>query len=479
MLASRSTIRRLAVVACGLSAFSPAIWLLTPGSLGQPAPQSVSQDRPARGFAHIVDSVKPAVIGIRVRVADNEARLSFQRPGAGDGLRNNNRNRFVTSQGSGFFISADGYAVTNDHVIKGSKTAEIRTDDNNIYIARVVGADAKSDLAVLKVDGREDFPYVNFAVDLPQVGDWIITIGNPFGLGGTVTAGIVSARGRDLLKESHEDLIQIDAPINHGSSGGPTFDLNGNVIGVNTMIFSPTGGSVGIAFDIPSDRVKAIVTQLKDKGSVTRVTLGIQVQAVSAEIAEGLGLGKPGGALVADVTAGGPADAAGVLAGDVIETLNGERLENCHQFARKLDELAAGTSLPLGLIRNGEKKSVAATVAQLVAAPEIRPERLDSERDAATAAGSDPAASLGLTLRAAAGGSGGNGVVVTDIDPASLAADRGLEAGDVILEVAGRIVAAPEDVYSALSSARGAGKRLVLMRIKSSSKTRFLAVPVS
>ena len=201
MLASRSTIRRLAVVACGLSAFSPAIWLLTPGSLGQPAPQSVSQDRPARGFAHIVDSVKPAVIGIRVRVADNEPRLSFQRPGAGDGLRNNNRNRFVTSQGSGFFISADGYAVTNDHVIKGSKTAEIRTDDNNIYIARVVGADPKSDLAVLKVDGREDFPYVNFAVDLPQVGDWIITIGNPFGLGGTVTAGIVSARGRDLLKD--------------------------------------------------------------------------------------------------------------------------------------------------------------------------------------------------------------------------------------------------------------------------------------
>ena len=188
---------------------------------------------------------------------------------------------FSTSQGTGFFITADGYAVTNEHVIKGSKVAEVRTDSGAVYRAEVVGEDPTSDLALIKVEGRTDFPHVRFAETSPRIGDWIIAIGNPFGLGGTVTAGIVSARGRDLSNDAYEDLLQIDAPVNKGNSGGPTFDLDGNVVGVNTMIISPTGGSVGIAFAIPSARAVRVIAQLRAKGSVTRGWLGLQFQSVS------------------------------------------------------------------------------------------------------------------------------------------------------------------------------------------------------
>ncbi len=218
------------------------------------------------GFAELVRAVKPAVIAVLARTP--EADMASQAQGSPEGQRP----RFTTSQGSGFFISADGYAVTSNHVVKGSVSIEIHTDEGESYKARVVGADAASDLAVIKVDARRPFVPVRFAEEPPQVGDWIIAVGNPFGLGGTVTAGIVSARGRDVERESdsYQDLLQIDAPINKGNSGGPTFDIAGKVVGVNTIILSPTGGSVGIAFAIPSDKAKLIAEQLKDKGAVNR-----------------------------------------------------------------------------------------------------------------------------------------------------------------------------------------------------------------
>ena len=234
----------------------------------------------------------------------------------------------MTGEGSGFFISADGYAVTNNHVVDGAKTVQVTTDDGAVYKAKVVGTDAKTDLALIKVESGKSFPFVKFADREPRIGDWVVAVGNPFGLGGTVTAGIVSARGRDIGAGPYNDYIQIDAPINKGNSGGPTFNMEGNVIGVNTAIFSPSGGSVGIGFDIPAEAAKMVVAQLKERGYVDRAWLGVQVQPVTAEIADSLGLKKAEGALVADPQADSPAAKAGVAAGDVITAIDGAAIKD-------------------------------------------------------------------------------------------------------------------------------------------------------
>src|SRR5215210_5024919 len=292
------------------------------------------------GFADIVEKVKPAVISVRVKMhANPQVSMNdqdfqfppgspferfFRRFGGPDGMPQGQRGqqaprtpRQATGQGSGFFISADGYAVTNNHVVDNADTVEIATDDGKTYTAKVIGADPRTDLAVIKVDGA-NFPYVSLADTAPRIGDWVIAVGNPFGLGGTVTAGIVSARGRDLGAGPYDDFIQIDAPVNKGNSGGPTFDTEGNVIGVNTAIYSPSGGSVGIAFAIPSDTVKSVVSQLKDKGGVTRGWIGVHIQGITPEIAESMNLNRTEGALVAEPQANGPAAKAGIEAGDVI-----------------------------------------------------------------------------------------------------------------------------------------------------------------
>jgi serine protease Do len=271
------------------------------------------------GFADIVETVKPAVISVRVKknggpqVSFNDDDSPFQlRPGSplerffrrfgspDDLMPNRPRNRdrdgatprgprqFSSGQGSGFFITADGYAVTNNHVVDQADTVEVVTDEGKTYTAKVIGSDSRTDLALIKVEGG-NFPYVNLADAPPRIGDWVLAVGNPFGLGGTVTAGIVSARGRDIGAGPYDDFIQIDAPVNRGNSGGPTFDVNGRVIGVNTAIFSPSGGNVGIAFAIPAETVKTVVAQLRDKGSVTRGWIGVQIQPVTADIADSLG----------------------------------------------------------------------------------------------------------------------------------------------------------------------------------------------
>src|ERR1700730_443774 len=267
------------------------------------ASQFLTRTATPGSFADIVDAVKPAVIGVQTRLADDEQNSppldEFFRQFGGKPPGPSPR-RLIAAQGSGFFISADGYAVTNNHVVEGTQTAQILTDDQKSYTARVVGADPVSDLALLKVEGRSDFPYVELAPELPRVGDWVIAVGNPFGLGGTVTAGIVSARERNIGTSSYDSLIQIDASINKGDSGGPSFDLNGRVIGVNTMIYSPSGGSIGIAFAVPAETVRTVVPQLKEKGVVTRGWLGVQIQPVTPDIADSLGLKAPQGALVAE-----------------------------------------------------------------------------------------------------------------------------------------------------------------------------------
>jgi serine protease Do len=444
------------------------------------------------GFADIVEKVKPAVISVRVKVESGAKMMGlegspfppnsqmerfFRRFGMPDGVNPDEprspRNRFVTGQGSGFFISADGYAVTNNHVVDKADTVQITADDGKTYTAKVIGTDPRTDIALLKAEGRSDFPFVKLSDKAPRIGDWVLAVGNPFGLGGTVTAGIVSARGRDIGAGPYDDFIQIDAPVNKGNSGGPTFDVDGNVIGVNTAIFSPSGGSVGIAFAIPAATVKSVVAQLKDSGKVTRGWIGVQIQPVTAELAENLGLKTPDGALVSDPQANGPAVKAGILAGDVITAVNGTPVKDAKDLAKQIGTMAPGATVKLTVWRKSEEKSFSFALGELPNQREARAVAPDSTGPA----GSD-VPRLGLTLAPAGkvAGGGSEGVVVTNVDPNGVASEQGFKTGDVILEVAGKKVANPADVRGVLNDAQKDGKRTILMRVKSGEATKYVAL---
>jgi serine protease Do len=459
-------------------------------SLTAPA-YAQSAQRPV-GFADIVEKVKPAVISVRVRMGgERESSVlrgedpfgpgspfeqffrRFGQPDGVPGLRSPNRRNLVTGQGSGFFISADGYAVTNNHVVDKADKVEVTTDAGKTYTARVIGTDPRTDLALIKIEDGNAFPFVRLAEAAPRVGDWVIAVGNPFGLGGTVTAGIISARGRDIGAGPYDDFIQIDAPVNKGNSGGPTFDVDGNVIGVNTAIFSPSGGSVGIAFAIPSETVKTVVAQLKDRGAVTRGWIGVQIQPVTADIADGLGLKQAQGALVAEPQSGGPAAKAGIKSGDVIVSVDGEQVRDARGLARRISAMAPGTTVRLGVFRDGSEQTLRLTLGELPKERQASAGRSD-EREPR---GSDEPR-LGLSLAPASGvaGAGGEGVVVTGVDRDGAAASHGLKTGDVILDVGGKAVSTPADVRKALTDARGSGKRTVLLRVKSGEGTRFVAI---
>jgi serine protease Do len=380
-------------------------------------------------------------------------------------------------QGSGFFISADGYAVTNNHVVDKATSVEISTDDGKTYTAKVIGTDPKTDLALIKVDGRNDFPFAKLGEAQPRIGDWVLAVGNPFGLGGTVTAGIVSARGRDIGAGPYDDFIQIDAPVNKGNSGGPTFDVDGNVIGVNTAIFSPSGGSIGIAFAIPADTVRTVVSQLKDKGVVTRGWMGVQIQPVTDDIADSLGLKKSQGALVAEPQDTGPAAKAGIKSGDVITGVNDQPVKDARDLAKKISSMAPGSSVKLTVTRDGSERTVNVTLGEF---PREQ-QSASRERGEDGRRGQTDVPRLGLTLAPAdsVAGAGGEGVVVTEVQDGSPAAQTGFRTGDVILDVGGKSVKSPADVRSALGEAQSGGKRSVLMRVKSGNNTRFVAVPVN
>jgi serine protease Do len=379
--------------------------------------------------------------------------------------------RAVTGEGSGFFISADGYAVTNNHVVDHARTVTVTTDDGKIHTATVVGTDPKSDLALIKVEGG-GFPYVKFADHAPRIGEWAVAVGNPFGLGGTVTAGIVSATGRDIGR-GVEDYIQIDAPINRGNSGGPTFDTEGNVMGVNTAIFSPSGGSVGIGFDIPAATAKNVIAQLKDNGHVTRGWLGVQIQPVTSEVADALGLKQAGGALVSEPQADSPAAKAGVKAGDVIVSIDGTSIKDSRELAQKIGTMSPGSSVRLGVIRDGGQQTINVTLAQM---PNQQQAQAGSEQQDQ----SQSTPHLGLSLAPArSAGAGSEGVVVTAVDPNGPAADRGIKEGDVITNVGGASVSTPGDVQKQLAQVQKAGKHSVLMRVKSGDATHYVALPLA
>ena len=448
-------------------------------------------------FADVVDRVKPAVVSVKVKLSDadqvddddsdaapglpdipkNSPFYRFFRHFGMPGDNNDGADRgdraphhhFAQAQGSGFFISGDGYIVTNNHVVDHASEVTVTTAEGKSMSAKVIGVDSKTDLALLKAEGA-DFPYVTFAAHTPRVGDWVIAVGNPFGLGGTVTAGIVSARGRDIGSGPYDDFLQIDAPVNHGNSGGPTFDAEGEVVGVNTAIFSPSGGSVGIGFAIASDVVKNVVQQLKDNGSVTRGWIGVQIQNVTADLADDLGLKEQTGALVAAAQKDSPAAAAGVKSGDVITAVDGETVADPHDLARRIAALGPKKTVKLALIRNGSPMTIDVTLGTMPADKTAAAETRNSNDDN----GASALAKLGLTLRPA---HGQDGVVVAEVDPDGAAADKGLKQGDVILEVAGKSVNRPADVVDAIDAAKSGGKKSVLVRVKSNDGERYLTLP--
>jgi serine protease Do len=498
--------RRLTLL-CSAAALGSAIIVGGPLGYGREALAAttapITANAPGQaGFADLVAKVKPAVISVRVRVdesadaadsdgpqADNQNNGDespfmpgspfekfFRRFGGENGPQGQmHRHQMVTGVGSGFFISADGYAVTNNHVVDHAKSVEVTTDDGKIYTAKVIGTDKKTDLALIKVDGKQDFAYVELETAKPRVGDWVVAVGNPYGLGGTVTAGIISAEGRAISASPYDDYIQIDAPINKGNSGGPTFDTNGKVIGVNTAIYSPSGGSVGIGFDIPASTVKMIVAQLRDKGVVTRSWLGVQVQPVTAGIAESLGMKTAEGALVDEAEADTPAAKAGIQPGDVITAVNGNSIKDSRSLAREISAMAPDSSAKLDILRKGEAKTLTVTLAKM-------PDQLKKQAKADDEQGGQTRGvpHLGLQVAPASevAGAGSKGVVVTNIDPDGPAAEHGMQSGDVILDVGGKSVANVGDLRQALSQAKTDGKHDVLMRVKTSDNTHFIAMPI-
>jgi serine protease Do len=358
--------------------------------------------------------------------------------------------------------------VTNNHVVENGKRVEVTLDDGRTLGAKVLGTDPKSDLALLKVTEGGPFPYVKLAATSPRVGDWVVAIGNPFGLGGTVTSGIVSARGRDIGAGPYDDFLQIDAPINRGNSGGPTFNLRGEVVGVNTAIASPSGGSVGLAFAIPSSTVQAVVDQLEANGKVERGFLGVQIQALTPDLADGLGIKTQKGALVNSAQPSTPAAKAGLRSGDVVTSVNGEPVADARELTRKIAGLKPGTKIELGYLRDGGQRTATVELGTLPTETASLQREDESARNSLR---------LGLQLAPAGrAGAGEEGVAVVNVDPDGPAAQKGITEGDVILEVAGKAVSSPSDVAAGIKQARDEGKKAVLMRVKSRQGTRFVAI---
>jgi serine protease Do len=451
-------------------------------------------------FADLVERVKPSVVSIQVtsqgpKIArgpqDPRGQDPRGRPGPGPrdpGARppspfpdENPLEEFfkrfgregiprpAQAQGSGFVISADGYVVTNNHVVDNASKVQVMFDQHNKYDAEVVGTDERTDLALLKIKGNgKTFPFVKFASDTPRVGEWVVAVGNPFGLGGTVTAGIVSAHGRDIAPGPY-DYMQIDAAVNKGNSGGPSFNLAGDVVGVNTAIYSPTGVSVGIAFAIPARTASEVITQLKTGSPVKRGWLGVRIQNVDEDTAASLGLSEAKGALVADVTSPSPAAEAGVKSGDTILSVNGAKIADSRDLARQIAAFSPGTKVDLRLLRGQKEQNIAVTLGLLPTTQEVAKQGPGTQPSQPTELGQ-----LGLTV-APATGPDAEGVVVTDVDNSADAAQK-IRTGDVILEISSTPVRGPEDLISGVRDANKLQRRAVLLRVRSGNETRFVAV---
>ncbi|HEY1751975.1 MAG TPA: Do family serine endopeptidase [Caulobacteraceae bacterium] len=443
------------------------------------APGQALPGRPV-SFADIVSRVAPAVVSINVveRASANPAAM-----GGGPGQQLPFGFRFMVPQmqppgpvkasGSGFFISPDGYVVTNNHVVQGAEKITVVTNDGRDLAARVIGTDPATDLAVVKVEGGP-FRYVSFEDSArPRVGDWVVAVGNPFGLGGTATAGIVSALGRQNVSgSSYVDYMQIDAPINRGNSGGPTFDVAGHVVGINTAIFSPSGGSVGIGFDIPADVAAQVTHQLISRGQVTRGYIGATVQTITPDLASSLGLHSAKGALVDQLTAGGPAERAGVKSGDVVTAVNGRPVESSADLTRQIALVKPGESVQLQVLRGGASHTLTLQAG-------VRPSEASLAANGrfdggAQGPGGAGPATLGMQLAPDPQG----GLVVQDVAPSSDAAQKGLQRGDVILRAGAQAVASPADLSRAVAAARAEGRKAVPLLVARSGQHFYVPVQV-
>ena len=398
--------------------------------------------------------------------------------------------RRATSLGSGFIIAADGFIVTNNHVIEGAEEVTVILQDDTALKAEIIGRDPKTDVAVLKVTTDRKLPFVTFGdSDKARVGDWVIAIGNPFGLGGSVTAGIISARARNINAGPYDNFLQTDASINRGNSGGPLFNMKGEVIGVNTAIYSPAGGgSVGIGFATPSNLASAVISDLREYGEVKRGWLGVRIQTVTEEIADSLGLDRPRGALVASVQEGGPAAEAGIQAGDVILTWDGDDIREMRNLPNSVAESEIGAAVDVEVWRDGARQTVQVTVAELEEEAETA---FATEENGA--APSDPAAgsdipALGMSVqplddqaRAAfqIPEDVSRGVVVADLSVDSDAAEKGIRPGDVIAEVNQKPVTTADEIRAQVDAARTAGRKSVLLMVQSEAGSRFVAVRIT
>lgn len=447
-------------------------------------------------FADLVEQVSPAVVSVSteqsIEVESSRMPEGFEEfferrfgPGFQDQFRDRDRGeQRAQSQGSGFFIDQQGHVVTNHHVVDGADKITVRLTNGDEVEAKLVGSDPGTDLAVLKVDVERSQPYVEFAgnVDL-RVGDWVLAVGNPFGLGGTVTSGIVSAIGRPNNTSNYSDFIQIDAPINRGNSGGPTFDLNGRVVGVNTAIYSPTGGSVGIGFAIPADTASYIVGQLINNGSVTRGWLGVEIREFDNNHAAAVGLPEAKGALVVNVQDDTPAGRAGIEDGDIVLQFDGEEVEDARELTRAVGGVEPGKTVNLLIYRGGQNKTVRVKLGerdeQMLAGVMEEPADEPESKD-------ELAEDLGVRFRSLDDDAREelsldydvSGVVITAVMPGSLGAEALLAPGMVILEADRKTVTSPADLQKKIKNAIKDGKEALLLRVQVGGRKDFRALPL-
>jgi serine protease Do len=451
-------------------------------------PQTPEQKLP--DFVGLVHEVKPAVVSITAKMKENEQEQGFGGQGFGNGqqmpfpfpfpfMQMPQQHHAVEARGSGFIIDADGTIVTNNHVVRDATSVTVTLDDGTVLPAKVIGRDSRSDLAVLRVKAGHPLPFINLG-DSSNVepGQWVVAVGNPFGLGGTVTAGIVSARGRDIGEGPYDSFIQIDAPINPGNSGGPLFTQDGKVVGVNSAIISPSGGgSVGIGFAIPSNTVRNVVSQLEKAGHVTRGYIGVQAQAVTVAMSSALHLppthGDDRGALIASVEQDTPASHAGLQPGDVITTVDGHRIGNQRELAITVSQIAPGTKVPVQIVRDGKTQSVDVVVGTL-------------SGDNASHGQNGGVAGLGVALAPITPQlrqqldlpEGARGAVISEVKPGSMADQAGLQAGDVITGVGDHEVSGPADAGRAIRDGLK-GDQALALRILRNGEPAFVAVSPS
>ncbi|HWL66953.1 MAG TPA: DegQ family serine endoprotease [Geminicoccus sp.] len=486
---------------------------LAPGSLQAQDAAPLGDNVPADSrtfappsFAPLVERVAPAVVNIstsrQVQPNDQQAMPMPQFPPGSPfeeffrdffdqnrrGQRPPEQQRRAFSLGSGFIVDPTGYVVTNNHVIADSDEIKVILNDDSEYVAKMIGTDSKTDLALLKIERDEPFPYVELGdSDGIRVGDWMMAIGNPFGLGSTVTTGIVSARNRDINAGPYDDFLQVDAAINRGNSGGPSFGMDGKVIGINTAIFSPSGGNVGIGFAIPANIAKPIIDSLKETGRVARGWLGVRIQAVTQEIAEGLGLEEDAGALVASTQEGGPAIAAGIQPGDVILEFDHKKIDRMRSLPRIVAETAVNKEVEVLIWRKGEKQTVKVTLGELpddetLAATEEPSGSDQPDTPPGAVVAIDP---LGLKVQELTaesrsqfqlGDSVTKGVVITEVAPDGSAAEESLQPGDVVLEAGQDPVNTPKELAEKVEEARSSGKRNILLMVERQGDLRFVAL---